>query len=468
MTRNLLSEVVANGWCKGCGMCAAICPMGRLDMKFNEKGEYNPVEVEGATKCSKNCKLCYQVCPAHGNTLNETEIGRHLYGNIEGIKHSVETGYYLSSYLGYSNINGHRANGSSGGLATWTLEKLLDTGIVDAVVCVGRTENPEKFFEFKICKSSKDIRQCSRSAYYPVEISQVIKYILKNKGRYAIIGLPCVCKSIRLAQSKYPQLQKRIKLVLGLVCGRSASKYFVEYLVGLDGGDPHNINNFNFRVKKSEMPAKSTFGLCSYSAGELDKRKEGYVSFSSEWSDGYFKPKGCFYCDDIFAECSDAVFLDAWLDPYSNSPKGHNIIIVRSSLVDDIYTAASTEVVLSTLDIHSVIRSQQRVVFLKRYRISEYFRNAKINRKKTPKVRKLIIKSIHNPIQKKIDDTIIEIAYRSSILWYKVDKNIHQFEKEMKPYTKRLHYYQILLRILSKDFPSLVIKKLITMFKKIL
>ena len=201
---NVVKSLVDNGLCIGCGMCAGICPKGRLEMRFNERGEYNPVELKSSVPCSEKCSLCYQVCPAHGDTKNETNIGRELYGDVDGMQYRSETGYYLSSYLGYSNSNGHRKNGASGGMATWTLETLLNNGEVDAVACVGRTNESDRFFEFRICTTTDDIRQCSSCAYYPVEISPIIQHIMENEGRYAIIGLPCVCKAVRLAQDRFP------------------------------------------------------------------------------------------------------------------------------------------------------------------------------------------------------------------------------------------------------------------------
>ena len=56
-----------------------------------------------------------------------------IYGSTEGIKYLSETGYYLDSYVGYSNE--FRQSSASGGMATWLLTKLLKEGIVDYVIC---------------------------------------------------------------------------------------------------------------------------------------------------------------------------------------------------------------------------------------------------------------------------------------------------------------------------------------------
>lgn len=49
------------------------------------------------------------------------------------MKYLPETGYYLDSYVGYSNE--FRQSSASGGMATWLLTRLLKEGIVDYVVC---------------------------------------------------------------------------------------------------------------------------------------------------------------------------------------------------------------------------------------------------------------------------------------------------------------------------------------------
>ena len=80
---NVIQEVVEKGWCVGCGMCTAVCPKNRLEIRWNERGEYDPVERDGCVECSDKCSLRYQVCPAHGNTKSETEIGREWYGDVK-------------------------------------------------------------------------------------------------------------------------------------------------------------------------------------------------------------------------------------------------------------------------------------------------------------------------------------------------------------------------------------------------
>jgi len=439
---NVIQEVIEKDWCIGCGMCAAVCPRNRLEIRWNDRGEYNPIKVKDCADCSKNCSLCYQVCPAHGNTKNETEIGRKLYGDVKEIQHTDETGYYFSSYVGYSNKNDHRKNGASGGMATWTLETLLETGAIDAVAAVGHTTDPDKLFEFKICKTTEDIRACSRSAYYPVETSQVIRHILHNDGTYAIIGLPCVCKAIRLAQDKFPKLKQRIKYVLGLTCGHQLSKFFAEYICALGGGNPHELKEFIFRKKDLTQPASNHPMYFRSGQGKdvVSKQVLWSDGVSFAYVNGYFQLPGCFYCDDIFAECADVTFMDAWLPEYSKQPEGHSVVLVRDLRIDEyIQKAIRNDLLIVKLPVEKVIQSQQSTL--------DRVRRRNLDAGIFPVLRSRLHK--HPMIlQPELLRVQMAISKTSSLQWNSSIKNFLEFSEAMLPLRKRLEKYQKRQRLL--------------------
>ncbi len=127
---NVVSEIVKSQLCIGCGVCAAVCPSENLKMNWNEYGEHNPYE-QGS--CLENCSLCLNVCPfARGND-NEDILGIKLFGSVPGIKHRTETGYFLNTFVGFSR---NRPIAASGGITTFLLEKLLQIGSVDKIICV--------------------------------------------------------------------------------------------------------------------------------------------------------------------------------------------------------------------------------------------------------------------------------------------------------------------------------------------
>jgi len=367
---SICAGVVAHDLCIGCGLCAGVCPQKTLEMRFNEFGEYVAVDVKGT--CSKDCDICLRVCPFSDQVENEDALAEKIFADIPDIEHRTETGYYLSSLVGYSNLNGHRANGASGGLATWTLETLLKKDLVDFVACVSPAKEPDRLFKFVVCDTPEEVRGSSKSCYYPVETSEIVRHIVNRKGSYGVIGLPCVIKALRLAMQVHTKLRQRIKFLLGLVCGQAKSRFFAEYICSLGRGNPRHIKKITFRIKDNNRPA-SDYGLrfvCgnNHQAGKPEGTVFWTEGMDRVWCSRYFTPNACNYCDDLFSELADISFMDAWLPEYTSESAGTNLVIIRNPKLQSLFQKASEagEIQVDVIDIESVIKSQRRALIAKR------------------------------------------------------------------------------------------------------
>lgn len=362
MKSSVITNVVEQDLCIGCGLCAALCPQDVLTMQWNRYGEYNPVEM---TPCTTECGLCLKVCPFSDTGENEDKIAEQLYGGVPGIQHSPETGYYLASYVGYSER--HRPTSASGGMATWLLEALLTEGIVDHVICVAPTGDPDKLFAFQVFDTAEEVRTGAGSAYYPVEMSAVIRQVLEVPGRYAVTGLPCFLKAIRLAQQRNKKLRERIVVTVGLVCGQLKSKHFTDYVAALVGvqGD---VTGVRYRGKSPDQPASNYYYTFTTADGEEHKIfwNEG---IAEAWTNRWFTPKACSYCDDVFAECADVTCMDAWLPEYSQDSRGTNLVLVRSPAVREVLERGQG-VRLDPIPVERVVQSQSGVVAIKRQHLA--------------------------------------------------------------------------------------------------
>lgn len=325
------------------------------------------------------------MCPFNDQNENETELGKNLYGNINGVNYLPETGYYLNSYVGYSEK--FRQSSASGGMTTWLLTTLLKKNIVDHVICITSKTDPEKLFSFEIFDDENSIIGSSGSAYYPVEISQVIQRVLEKPGRYAITGLPCFLKAIRLAAQKNSKLKERIKLTIGLVCGQMKSKHYTTYLSTLAKTEG-KLQKVYYRGKSPDKPASNFYFCCTNENGVKGKIfwNEGV---SEAWVNRWFTPNACNYCDDVFSELADVVFMDAWLPEYSKDSRGTNLIIVRSPLIDKLFLDGikNEEINIENISINKVIQSQAGVIDLKRTQLSYRLYLAKKNGLKVPQKR---------------------------------------------------------------------------------
>lgn len=370
--RNVCESIVPADLCIGCGLCAGVCPPQVLDMRFNQYGEYIPVEYRQG--CLPRCDLCLRACPFWDQEGNEDTLASQAFGAVPNIQKTPETGYYLAAFAGYSLRDEHRLSAASGGLATWFLQSLLEKGIVDRVACVTPNADPEKLFKFTALDDPNAVSRSAKSCYYPVELSDVIREIIHTDARYAVIGLPCYLKGIRLAMQKNRQLRRKIKVIAGLVCGQTKSKFFAEHLCALGGGTPALMTRATFRVKDSNRPANDYGFRFECSGGTVPGGTVFWLEgMDKAWTRGYFKPNPCNYCDDVFADVADVVFMDAWLERYIREPHGTNLLLIRNPEILHVFEQGQRDrsIHLEHVPIGEVIASQQGVIDVKRSGLAE-------------------------------------------------------------------------------------------------
>lgn len=381
MKPSVIDNVVQHGIssCIGCGVCAALCPKGAIEMAWNKYGEYNPIE---AKPCTAECNLCLKVCPFAENGDNEDSIGKELYSGVSGINHHQDSGYYLASHVGFAEKQ--RQSSASGGIVTWLLETLLLENIVDYVVCVASTQDPDRLFSFMVFNNPEGVRTGAGSAYYPVEVSGAIKHILDFPGRYAITGLPCFLKAIRLAQKRNAILRERIVVTVGLVCGQMKSKHFTDYIAVLAEARG-KVTDVRYRGKSPDQPA-SNYHYIFATEDYKEHRIFWNDGISRAWTNRLFTISACNYCDDIFAECADVTCMDAWLPEYSEDSRGTSLVLVRSSLIEKIM-AQGKGAILESIPIERVLQSQAGVIAIKRRQLAHRLYKDRNNGLRVPKKR---------------------------------------------------------------------------------
>lgn len=458
--RNVVSEVVAHNLCIGCGLCAGVCPGENLSIDWNGYGEYNPLD---RGNCLETCSLCLKVCPFADDNDNEDTLGEKLFGAIPNIQHTKETGYYLQSYIGYGP---NRDIAASGGLTSFLLEKLLQRGLINKVACVSPTDDSNALFQYRIIETPEEIRKSTGSAYYPVHLAKVVRFILENPSNYAITALPCFAKALRLAAEANPVLKERVKFILGLVCGQLKSSFYTKYIASLAGiNEP--LRRCYFREKAADQPANNFAFTCQGISGRTGRIRwnEGV---SQVWTSRWFTPLACNFCDDIFAELADVVFMDAWLPGYREDPKGTNLLIVRNlkilELLKETINRGSAE--LHQIPLSQIIRSQRGVIKIKRQQLF-YRKYRAIERgQKTPVKRVPSANLIFGPLQKReieLLDKMQKLSRKCILDIQKDNFNHDEIQKQLLPYLIALNKLRCIKNIYT--VPIRAIKKLAQMIK---
>jgi coenzyme F420 hydrogenase subunit beta len=364
---NVCTQTVTRNLCIGCGVCAGVCPAGNLAMEWTPEGLLQPVDHG---RCSPGCHLCLEVCPFQDHPADENALAAARFGNIPGIGVTPQAGFCLESFVGHVGHGDFRCRGASGGLASWFLCRLLHQNLVDRVICVVPTDDPDRRFRFTVCATADEVRAGAKSAYYPVDLADVLQLVNREETRYAIVGLPCFLKGVARAMERQPRLRERIVVMAGLVCGQFKSRGFTEYLLRHLGAAPKDCQDVSFRNKLPEKRSSDYFFQASTTDGPRTLPWSGV--YGSTWLSGQFKPRACDFCDDTFAEVADIAFMDAWLPEYLADGRGASIALARSELAARVLHEglAEGELVLQPMSIERTIASQAGIVQQKRQKLA--------------------------------------------------------------------------------------------------
>lgn len=384
---NVFSEVIAHDLCIGCGICASVCPSSAIAMQWAENGDLVATRI-GA--CHVQCGSCLMVCPFSDLGVDEGILAKQRFDSIEGIRYGGLVGYYLSAYVGFSKVDDQRSMGASGGMCTWMLESLLEAHLVDAVIGVGRGWDSNCLFRYVIADTPEEVRAMAGSRYYPVHVADVVAQVMSAEAerKYAIVGLPCVLKAVRSAMDVYPKLKRQIQYLIGLVCNHMPNRYYTEYLTCLSGVSPSNTDTVDYRLKRGRTASNFHFSAhCRRLGWGSAVPYRGCVDHAWSWS--YFQLNACNYCEDVFAEVADAVFMDAWLPEYAQDPNGHSIMLVRSPSVEELASEGLSRgsCKLDRIAMQEVISSQPGAIKAKRDMLAGRLYGASINDVKVPRKR---------------------------------------------------------------------------------
>ena len=443
---NVTNLIANNDYCIGCGVCAGVCPYNNLHMNWSPKGELIPHTND---TCNDKCSICLDVCPFNNHEINQDDIASSLFSKIQDIKYNEYTSYYLNCYVGFQKDTEKRLKSASGGLATSFLSSLIEENIVDRIAAVGIFEDNGRMFDFKILSNFEDIYKCAGSAYYPVEISRVLKKIIEEKEElnYAIIALPCVAYALRLAMEKLPKLKGKIKIIASLTCGQLQNRFCTELLALESGITVKNLSKIDFRRKSKNNNSTEFMNVA------IDKKGNEGISLAYKelpfhlWHYQYFKQNACNFCDDIFGEVADITFMDAWLPEYIKDYRGTSLIIARTPLALHLLEN-SQECSLKEISVNRITESQIGVINKKRNLLKGRLYKNESSNSFYPEKRVKPDSNVYNENKEFIDLTT-EIQNLSKELWpkYRLNNSTAEFWNDLKHLESKIRKYERKTRI---------------------
>ena len=336
-----IARVIDKGFCIGCGACTA------LDSGFvMSKTPNGFLRITKRPRERARLEAASAVCP-FATAKSEDELAVSLFPQADGYEEGI--GRYISLYAGWSHEL--RSAAGSGGVTRWLLTRLLDSGAVDFVVAVNKkllgAENGEDLFSYAIHESSDTLLQSvSASAYYPITLTEVLQQVRQRPGRFAVTALPCFARAIRNLAEIDPSFGDRLAFVFGTICGGLKSRRYAEYLSHQMGIEQERMSRINFRGKSLSRRANEKC-VEVWREGNDTPEPDAVARVQSlrgtDYGFGYFKPKGCDFCDDVFAETADISLGDAWIPPYNERPQGTNVVVVRNPELEALLAKGASE-----------------------------------------------------------------------------------------------------------------------------
>ncbi len=307
-----MNRIANSNLCSGCGVCSAVCPAECISFADNEFGEIRPIIHE--EKCV-NCGKCSHICP-----FGLENTGAHKDGD--------ET-YYIGTAKEF------KSRASSGGVATFVLNSLLEKGMADYIVTVAPQNDANELFTYTICSNQNDLIACQGSAYYPVTLAKVLSQIRGMDGSFAIIGVPCFVSALRKLKEQSAFWNEKIKFLLGIVCGHTPTKTMIDCIAWKSGHTRSDIKTCRFRIKEDTRPAWD-YGVKLEFSDDSRVTSFGSDDFGFLFWRKLFSQECCNHCKDVFADDADITFMDAWLEEYQHQPEGTSLLICRNAEIDDI------------------------------------------------------------------------------------------------------------------------------------
>ncbi len=363
-TKQRLLAEINGGYSVQSGVFGAINP--RIATLMTPLGQYEAA-IDPETLTDDELVELARVSAMSNDEVDESDVADALFSGVPGIAHDELVGYYSGLFAGFVVSGDYRSRGSSGGVTTWLLTQLLERGMVDGVIHArAGSEGDEVKFRYAISNTPDEVREGSKSRYYPLDLSEVLRAAKRSGGRYAVTGIPSFVMELRLLALLDAEFRAAIKFVIGLICGHQKSAKYAEAIAWERGIRPGDLRTVDFRKKIEGKSADEYITELRGKIGDEDVvlTCEAGDVFVSSWSHGFFKAKFSDFTDDLFNETADVALGDAWLPKYSSDHRGTNLVIVRNPEIASVITdgVESGELELEPLDVDSVIRSQPGLV----------------------------------------------------------------------------------------------------------
>ena len=324
MTNKIQLNIINQGLCIGCGLCAGLD--AKVQMQEQHNSHYEP-DFKNPSITNDYQDTILRCCPGK-NVVNE-----HKPSNA----HEVVWGAYESISVGHSTDEKLRHEASSGGALSALAICLLEEGLVDAILHVGKSELDPLRNEVYVSETPAEVQSRAGSRYSPCTLLSRLGEILTDDRTYAVIGKPCDIDATRQFLRAKPEFQPKIRYLLSFFCAGQPTFAATDRLLKKLETEKDDVQDFRYRGHG--WPGKATAVRRDGSSSEC--------TYDESWGHilGRDLHLRCRICPDAIGILADISCADAWdCDekgyPIFDERPGRSLMIARNQTGEELANLA--------------------------------------------------------------------------------------------------------------------------------
>jgi len=295
-TYTRVDEVVRDGLCHRCGVCAAFCPQHAID--FGD----DAFPTIGSS--CEGCGTCVRVCSGH--QFDFAAVVRERHGPSASI---CVPGAHARCYLCSSKDEQVHLAAASGGFVTQMLIHLMRTTEI-AGALLSRPSTVDTLPQAVLARTEDEIRECTNARYRLFPWGKGLRDILVSDGPFAIVGLPCQIHSFFKAVAVEPQLRQKVSLVVGLCCSMNVEPGAFRRVLQILHLNPADVARL--RCRQGPWPGNVVVELLNGKTIQVFPRNANMGNQSMTFLKWTYGQRRCLQCPDPLNALADLSVGDVW------------------------------------------------------------------------------------------------------------------------------------------------------------
>jgi coenzyme F420-reducing hydrogenase beta subunit len=263
------------------------------------------------------------------------------------------------AWLSYAKEPEIRSVAASGGSTSALLCDLLERREIDgALVCGTKLVDGRVRANLYIATTAEQILEARGSKYVETPfVLEALPQIRDFDGRLAVTALPCDVSMLRRQMRKDADLERKVVLILGVVCGHNSRTTLIDATTRrLEREANSSLKRYRFRIGPWRGRLRAEF----QDGTTLSKHSSYFNLYQNLF---FFAERKCLACTDHFAYEADISVGDVWLFRLKDDPIKRTGLLARTSSGREMIERAASNDIIATESISpaAILDGQSRI-----------------------------------------------------------------------------------------------------------